>query len=61
MNKFFRPSFFKIAITIILLIIVFGGGLLYGFTLTITSNYSGSRQEFKETITLRSSAEARNN
>ncbi|MEK7534017.1 MAG: GIY-YIG nuclease family protein [Patescibacteria group bacterium] len=32
-----------------------------GFTLTITSNYSGSRQEFKETITLRSSAEARNN
>ncbi len=38
MNKFFRPSFFKIAITIILLIIVFGGGLLYGFTLTITEN-----------------------
>ncbi|MDP2741542.1 MAG: hypothetical protein Q8O66_02575 [bacterium] len=38
MNKFFRPSFFKIAITIILLIIVFGGGLLYGFTLTITKN-----------------------
>lgn len=32
-----------------------------GFTLTITSNYSGQRQEFKETITLRSSAEVRNN
>lgn len=32
-----------------------------GFTLTITSSYSGSRQEFKETITLRGSAEVRNN
>lgn len=32
-----------------------------GFTFTIASNYSGARQEFKETITLRSSAEVRSN
>jgi len=32
-----------------------------GFTLTIISNYSGSRQEFKETVTLQSSAEVRSN
>ena len=32
-----------------------------GFTLTITSNYSGSRQEYKETVTLRGSAEVRSN
>ena len=32
-----------------------------GFTLTISSNYSGQRQEFKETVTLRSSAEVRSN
>jgi len=32
-----------------------------GFTLTIILNYSGSRQEFKETVTLRSSAEVRSN
>jgi len=32
-----------------------------GFTFTIASNYSGARQEYKETITLRSSAEVRSN
>jgi len=38
MNKFIRPTFFKIVITIMLLILVFGGELLYGFNLTITEN-----------------------
>lgn len=32
-----------------------------GFTLTITSNYSGQRQEYKETTTIRGSAEVRSN
>ncbi len=32
-----------------------------GFTLTISSNYAGQRQEYNETITLRGSAEVRNN
>ncbi|MBI2049368.1 type II secretion system protein [Candidatus Roizmanbacteria bacterium] len=32
-----------------------------GFELTIASNYSGQRQEYNETVTLRGSAEARSN
>ncbi len=32
-----------------------------GFTFTIASNFPSQRQEFKETITLRSSGEVRNN
>lgn len=32
-----------------------------GFIFTIASNYSGLRQEFKETITIRGSAEVRSN
>lgn len=32
-----------------------------GFTFTIASNYSGARQEYKETLTLESSAELRSN
>lgn len=32
-----------------------------GFTFTIDSNYSGQRKEYKETVTLRASAEVRSN
>ena len=32
-----------------------------GFTFTISSNYSGQRQEYNETVTLRGSAEVRSN
>lgn len=38
MNIFLRPTIFKVIITLLIFLVVFGGGVLYSHSFTITAN-----------------------
>ncbi|GEM_PF-3789245 len=38
MNKFLKPTFFKIIITVVILLIAFGGNILYSRSIIFTEN-----------------------